>query len=181
MLLVVKKLVDMAVNRKVTHPQLQLRMDKNPMVVQVDTIKVLLELDTVDLLLLKCRALEIQCTKILEVDSFVSHVSFKTQELKLGESKGFFQGLKEKAASTFTRDTPKTNFAGPPPGAHNPPEGWSYATNRGPTSGNYAPQGGAYNPEEAYSSGYNAGGGYSRPDPQAHLQEKAYGMFDWSC
>lgn len=75
-----------------------------------------------------------------------------------------------------------------PPGSSNPPDGWSFATNRGPTSGNYGPTaGGAYNPEETYRPSGFVGGGYragsaaygaandSREVVSSQLREKAYG------
>lgn len=71
----------------------------------------------------------------------------------------------------------------------NPPEGWSFATNRGPTSGNYGPGAAAYNPEETYRPANYAGGGYqagsaayggrndSRETVSSQLREKSYGMY----
>ncbi|RLN15249.1 hypothetical protein BBJ28_00023805, partial [Nothophytophthora sp. Chile5] len=76
------------------------------------------------------------------------------------DEKGFFKGLKEKVASKYSRSDPKPTFGGGPPGSANPPEGWSFATNRGPTSGNYGPSAGAYNPEEPYRPTGYSGGGY---------------------
>jgi hypothetical protein len=99
------------------------------------------------------------------------------------EKQGFFAGLKEKAASKFTRHDSKSNMTGAPPGLTNAPEGWSFATNRGPTSGQYAPTVGGYNPQEKYyggASGGAVGGGYTsgQEDPRAsassQLREKAY-------
>lgn len=101
------------------------------------------------------------------------------------DEKGFFAGLKEKAASKFTKsEPPRPGMPGAPPGSQNPPEGWSFATNRGPTSGTYAPGGGSYNPEEPYRPS-NLGGAY-RPGSAAYgaadqrqtmtsqLREKSY-------
>uniref|UniRef100_K3W835 ENTH domain-containing protein n=1 Tax=Globisporangium ultimum (strain ATCC 200006 / CBS 805.95 / DAOM BR144) TaxID=431595 RepID=K3W835_GLOUD len=104
------------------------------------------------------------------------------------DEKGFFQGLKEKAASKFTKSDgrPVSNMNGAPPGSTNPPDGWSFATNRGPTSGNYGPGVPAYNPEETYRPSNYAGGGYqpgsvaygsrndSRETVSSQLREKSY-------
>ncbi|KAF1317775.1 hypothetical protein FI667_g14521, partial [Globisporangium splendens] len=104
------------------------------------------------------------------------------------DEKGFFQGLKEKAASKFTKSDgrPVGNMNGAPPGSTNPPDGWSFATNRGPTSGNYGPGVPAYNPEETYRPSNYVGGGYqpgsvaygsrndSREIVSSQLREKSY-------
>lgn len=101
------------------------------------------------------------------------------------DEKGFFKGLKEKVASKYSKSD-KPTFGGGPPGSANPPEGWSFATNRGPTSGNYGPTPAPYNPEEPYRPTGYTGGGY-RPgsygqDPResasSQLREKSYGTFD---
>lgn len=108
--------------------------------------------------------------------------------LCFADEKGFFQGLKEKAASKFIKSDgrPGGGMNGAPPGSTNPPEGWSFATNRGPTSGNYGPSAGAYNPEETYRPSNYVGGGYrpgssayandSREVVSSQLREKSYGM-----
>ncbi|KAF1776403.1 Armadillo-type fold [Phytophthora cactorum] len=97
------------------------------------------------------------------------------------DEKGFFKGLKEKVASKYNKSD-KPTFGGGPPGSSNPPEGWSFATNRGPTSGNYGPSPAPYNPEEPYRPTGFTGGGY-RPggygqDPResasSQLREKSY-------
>lgn len=111
------------------------------------------------------------------------------------DEKGFFQGLKEKAASKFIKSDgrPSGNMNGAPPGSTNPPEGWSFATNRGPTSGNYGPSPGAYNPEETYRPSNFTGGGYragsaaygGAPDTReivsTQLREKSYGALHVTC
>nr|CCA20332.1 conserved hypothetical protein [Albugo laibachii Nc14] len=100
------------------------------------------------------------------------------------DDKGFLKGLKEKAASKFSKSDNRTS-KGAPPGLTNPPDGWSYATNRGPTGGSYAPGGVApYNPDETYrpgQSGYRPGsaaypGSYSdsRDSATSQLREKSY-------
>lgn len=95
------------------------------------------------------------------------------------EKSGFFKGLKEKAASKFSKSDPKINFNGAPPGSANPPEGWTFATNRGPTSGAYGgPSTGSYNPQERYQPGGYQSGYPSNDSHQAalsQLREKAYG------
>ncbi|CAI5728330.1 unnamed protein product [Hyaloperonospora brassicae] len=97
------------------------------------------------------------------------------------DEKGFFKGLKEKVASKYSKPE-KPTFGGGPPGSANPPDGWSFATNRGPTSGNYGPSPPSYNPEEPYRPTGYTGGGY-RPgshgqDPResasTQLREKSY-------
>lgn len=105
------------------------------------------------------------------------------------EKGGLFSGLKEKLASKYSKNDGKPTFAGAPPGSANPPEGWSFATNRGPTGGSYGPSPGSYNPEEPYRPAGYAGGGYragssaygSGGDPResanSQLREKAYGKF----
>ncbi|CAK4081498.1 unnamed protein product [Aphanomyces euteiches] len=112
------------------------------------------------------------------------------EEKKGGESKGFFGGLKEKVSF---KSEPKVTFAGGPPGSQNPPEGWSFATNRGPTAGAFNPNANAtYNPSEPYRPNppsYGGPTGYAAPsglynttetnsDHRQHqsqeLREKAY-------
>ncbi|TYZ59745.1 hypothetical protein PybrP1_009820 [[Pythium] brassicae (nom. inval.)] len=106
------------------------------------------------------------------------------------DEKGFFQGLKEKAASKFITKSdgrPAGGMNGAPPGMSNAPEGWTFPTNRGPTSGNYGPSAGStYNPEETYRPSGFVGGGYragssaygasndSREVVSSQLREKAY-------
>lgn len=94
--------------------------------------------------------------------------------------------MKEKAASKFSKSDNRTS-KGAPPGLTNPPDGWSYATNRGPSGGSYAPGGvPPYNPDETYRpghvSGYRPGsaayaGSYSdsRDTATSQLREKSYG------
>ncbi|CCI45570.1 unnamed protein product [Albugo candida] len=101
------------------------------------------------------------------------------------DDKGFLRGLKEKAASKFSKSDNRTS-KGAPPGLTNPPDGWSYATNRGPSGGSYAPGGvPPYNPDETYRpghvSGYRPGsaayaGSYSdsRDTATSQLREKSY-------
>ncbi|RLN99679.1 hypothetical protein DYB28_000214 [Aphanomyces astaci] len=91
-------------------------------------------------------------------------------EDKKGEgSKGFFEGLKEKVSF---KSEPKVTFAGAPPGSHSAPDGWSFSTNRGPTSGAFNPNApSTYNPSEPYRPNhqppppYNTSqvGGYTGP------------------
>ncbi|KAE9026138.1 hypothetical protein PR003_g11433 [Phytophthora rubi] len=97
------------------------------------------------------------------------------------DDKGFFKGLKEKVASKYSKSDPKPTFGGGPPGSANPPEGWSFATNRGPTSGNYGPSPAPYNPEEPYRPtgyGYRPGSSSYGQDPResasSQLREKSY-------
>ncbi|CAH0490638.1 unnamed protein product [Peronospora farinosa] len=97
------------------------------------------------------------------------------------DEKGFFKGLKEKVASKYSKSD-KPTFGGGPPGSTNPPDGWSFATNRGPTSGNYGGALAPYNPEESYRPTGFAGGGYrpgshqndSRESASSQLREKSY-------
>ncbi|GLD92007.1 hypothetical protein PINS_up000540 [Pythium insidiosum] len=97
------------------------------------------------------------------------------------EKAGFFKGLKDRAASRFTKTDSKPNISGAPPGYGNTPDGWTLATNRGPTSGSYGLTTGSYNPDEPY----RPGGSYhpnatSYPSTDAHqhamsqLKAKAY-------
>ncbi|CAH0516814.1 unnamed protein product [Peronospora belbahrii] len=97
------------------------------------------------------------------------------------DEKGFFKGLKEKVASKYSKSD-KPTFGGGPPGSSNPPDGWSFASNRGPTSGPYGSSPAPYNPEESYRPAGFTGGGY-RPgsygqDPResasSQLREKSY-------
>lgn len=99
--------------------------------------------------------------------------SFNLDELD--EKKGFFNGLKEKAEKHFAKQpdlTPK--FAGPPPGSHHAPDGWNFATNRGPTAGNY----------QVGELGSGLSQGYVNPlnpaqqDPTEILKKKSYGTPD---
>lgn len=85
-------------------------------------------------------------------------------------------------ASKYSKSDPKPTFGGGPPGSANPPEGWSFATNRGPTSGNYGPTPAPYNPEEPYRPtgyGYRPGSSSYGQDPResasSQLREKSYG------
>ncbi|OQR89081.1 hypothetical protein THRCLA_09933 [Thraustotheca clavata] len=93
------------------------------------------------------------------------------------KDRGLFESLKDKATK-FRGNEPQVTFAGGPPGCTNPPEGWSYATNRGPTSGPYNPNANStYNPSEPYrpnssfAPGYSAPGGYGHDDRTSIVKE----------
>lgn len=130
---------------------------------------------------------------MVELDLVVVLLTWLAMAWMADEKGGLFSGLKEKLASKYSKNDGKPTFAGAPPGSANPPEGWSFATNCGPTGGSYGPTPGSYNPEEPYrpsgyvgggyragSAAYSGAGGDPRESANSQLREKAYGTLSVS-